>query len=89
MFEIGGGADFGLDILEVGQRLVQNLQLPLGGGGGLGRGPDDGDLLLLQDAEGFGRMAARGARARGAAGVAGGRAGRDGGGTRGGGAAAR
>ena len=88
MFDVGGGANLGLYILQVRQGLIENLQLPLGGGWRLGRGSDHRHLLLLQDAEGLGRVAAGGARTWGAARVAGGRAGRDGGGARGGGAAA-
>lgn len=88
MLEVGGGTDLGLYILQVRQGLIENLQLPLGGGRRLGRGSDHRHLLLLEDAEGLGRVAARGARAGGAAGVAGGCAGRDGGRARGGGAAA-
>lgn len=88
VLHVGGGADLGLDILEVRQGLVQDLQLPLDGGGGLGWGSDDRHFFLLEHAEGLGRVAARGARARGAAGVARGGAGRDGGGAGGGGAAA-
>lgn len=88
MFEVGGGPNLGLYILQVRQGLVENLQLPLDRGRRLGWGPDHRHLLLLEDAEGLGRVAAGRARARGAAGVAGGRAGRDGGGPRGGSAAA-
>lgn len=88
VLQVRSGPDFGLYILQVRQGLIENLQLPLDGGGRLGRSPDHRHLLLLEDAEGLGRVAAGGARAGGAAGVAGGRAGRDGGGTRGGGAAA-
>lgn len=88
MFEIRGGADLGLYILQVRQRLIEDLQLPLGRRRRLGRGADHRHLLLLQHAEGLGRVAARGSRAGGAAGVAGGRPRRDGGGARGGGAAA-
>lgn len=87
MLEVGGGPDLGLYILQVRQRLIENLQLPLNGGRRLGWGSDNRHLLLLEDAEGLGRVAAWGARARSAAGVGGGRAGRDGRGTRGGGAA--
>lgn len=87
VLEIGGGADLGLYILQVGQGLIDDLQLSLDGGGGLGRGPDHRHLLLLEDAEGLGRVAAGGAGAGGAARVAGRRAGRDGG-ARGGGSAA-
>lgn len=61
MFEVRSGADLGLDIFQIGQRLVQNLQLPLGRGRRLGRGPDHRHLLLLEDAERLGRVAARGA----------------------------
>ena len=61
MFEVGGGADLRLDIRQVGQRLVENLQLPLGGGRRLGRSPDHRHLLLLEDAEGLGSVAAGGA----------------------------
>jgi len=88
VLEVGGGADLGLYVLQVGQRLIEHLQLPLGGGRRLGRGPDDRHLLLLEDAEGLWRVAAGRARAGRAAGVGGGRAGRDGGGAGGGGAAA-
>lgn len=87
VLEIGDGADLGLYILQVGQGLVDDLQLPLDGGRGLGRGPDHRHLLLLEDAEGLGCVAAGGAGAGGAARVAGRRAGRDGG-ARGGGSAA-
>lgn len=87
VLEIGGGADLGLYILQVGQGLIDDLQLPLDGGRGLGRGPDHRHFLLLEDAEGLGRVAAGGAGAGGAAGVAGRRAGSDGG-ARGGGSAA-
>ncbi len=88
VLDVGSGPDLGLYILQVGQGLIENLQLPLGGGRRLGRGPDHRHLLLLEDAEGLGRVAAGGARAGGAAGVAGGRARCDGGGAGGGGAAA-
>lgn len=87
MLQVGSGPNLGLYILQVRQGLIENLQLPLGGGRRLGRGPDHRHLLLLEDAEGLGRVAAWGAGPGGAAGVAGGRAGRDGGGARGGGAA--
>ena len=87
MFHVGGGPDLGLYILQVRQGLIENLQLPLDGGRRLGRGSDHRHLLLLEDAEGFGRVAAGRARARGAARVAWGCAGRDGTGARGGGAA--
>lgn len=87
MLEVGRGPYLGLYILQVGQGLIDDLQLPLGGGRRLGRGPDHGHLLLLEDAEGLGRVAAGGAGAGGAAGVAGGGPRRDGG-ARGGGAAA-
>lgn len=87
MLDVGRGPYLGLYILQVGQGLIDDLQLPLDGGGRLGRGPDHGHLLLLEDAEGLGRVAAGGAGAGGAAGVAGGRPRRDGG-ARGGGAAA-
>lgn len=86
MLQVAGGPNLGLYILQVRQGLIENLQLPLGGGGRLGRGSDHRHLLLLEDAEGLGRVAAGGAGAGGAAGVAGGRAGGDGG-ARGGGAA--
>lgn len=88
VLQVRSGPDFGLYILQVRQGLIENLQLPLDGGGRLGRSPDHRHLLLLEDAERLGRVAAGGAWARGAAGVAGGRAGRDGGGAGGGGAAA-
>lgn len=86
MLNVGGGADLGLHILQVRQRLIDDLQLPLDRGWRFGWGSDHCHLLLLEDAEGLGRVAARGARARRAAGVARGRAGCDGGGARGGGA---
>lgn len=78
MLEIGCGADLGLDILQVGKGLVDDLQLPVGQRRRLGRGADHCHLLLLEDTEGLGRVAARGARSRGAAGVAGRCAGCDG-----------
>lgn len=87
VLQVGSGPDLGLHILQVRQGLIENLQLPLGGGRRLGRGSDHRHLLLLEDAEGLGCVAAGGARARGAARVAWGCAGRDGGGARGGGAA--
>lgn len=74
VFEVGSGVDLRLDVLDIGQRLVDDLQLPLHRGRRLGRGPDYRHFLLLQDAEGLRRVAARGARPRGAARVAGGRA---------------
>lgn len=86
MLNVGGGADLGLHILQVRQRLIDDLQLPLDRGWRFGWGSDHRHLLLLEDAEGLGRVAARGARAGRAAGVARGRAGCDGGGARGGGA---
>lgn len=86
MLQVAGGPNLGLYILQVRQGLIENLQLALGGGGGLRWGSDHRHLLLLKDAEGLGRVAAGGAGAGGAAGVAGGRAGGDGG-ARGGGAA--
>lgn len=61
MLEVGGGPDLGLYILQVRQGLIENLQLPLGRGRRLGWGPDHRHLLLLQDAEGLGRVAAGGA----------------------------
>lgn len=33
VLQVAGGPDLGLDILQVGEGLVENLQLPLGGGG--------------------------------------------------------
>lgn len=33
VLQVAGGPDLGLDILQVGQGLVENLQLPLGGRG--------------------------------------------------------
>lgn len=87
MLQVAGGADLGLYILQVGQGLIENLQLPLGRGGRLGWGSDHRHLLLLEDAEGLWRMAARRAGAGAAARVAGGRARCDGRGG-GGGAAA-
>lgn len=33
VLQVAGGPDLGLDILQVGQGLIENLQLPLGGGG--------------------------------------------------------
>ena len=88
MLEVGGGPDLGLYVRQVGQRLIEHLQLPLDGGRRLGRGPDHRHLLLLEDAEGLGRVAAGGASAGGAAGVGWGGAGGHGGGAGGGGAAA-
>lgn len=85
MFDVGGGSNLGLYILQVRQGLIENLQLTLGRGRRLGRGSDHRHLLLLEGAEGLGRVAARGARAWCAAGVARGCAGCDGGGARGGG----
>lgn len=78
MLEVAGGPDLGLYILQVRQGLIENLQLPLGRGRRLGWGSDHRHLLLLEDAEGLGRVATWGTRAGGAAGVAGGCAGRDG-----------
>lgn len=79
MLEVTGGPNLGLYILQVRQGLIENFQLPLGRGRRLGWGSDHRHLLLLEDAEGLGCVAAGGTRARGAAGVAGGCAGRDGG----------
>ena len=87
VLEVGGGPDLGLYILQVRQGLIENLQLPLGRGRRLGRGSDDRHLLLLEDAEGLGRVAAGGARAGGAAGVVRGGARCDGAGPGGGGPA--
>lgn len=84
VLQVGGGPDLGLYILQVRQGLIDNLQLPLGRWRRLGRGSDHSHLLLLEGAEGFGCVAAGGARARSAAGVAGGRARCDGGGSGGG-----
>lgn len=83
MFKVGCGIDLGLYILQVWKGLIDDLQLPLDRGWRLRRSSDHCHLLLLEDAEGLGRVAARGAGAGGAAGVAGGCAGRNGGGTRG------
>lgn len=33
VLQVAGGPDLGLYILQVGQGLIENLQLPLGGGG--------------------------------------------------------
>lgn len=87
MLQVAGGADLGLYILQVRQGLIENLQLPLGGGRGLGWGSDHCHLLLLEDTEGLWCVAAGRAGAGAAAGVAGGRAGCDGRGGRGGTAA--
>ncbi len=87
VLQVGSGTDLGLDILQVRQGLIENLQLPLGGGRRLRRGSDHRHLLLLEDAEGLRRVAARSARAGGAARVAWGCARCDSRGARGGGAA--
>lgn len=77
MFKVGCGPDLGFYILQVGQGLIDNLQLPVHRRRRLGWGSDHCHLLLLEDAEGFRSVAARSAGARGAAGVARGRAGCD------------
>lgn len=88
MLKVGCGIDLGLYILQVRKGLTDNLQLPLDRRWRLRRGSDYCHLLLLENTEGLGRVAARGAGARSAAGVVRGCAGCNGGGTRGGGATA-
>lgn len=80
------GADLGLDVLEVGQRLVDDAQLLGCGGGRLGRGAHHRHLPLVGDQAEGARCAGPGGR-----GVAGRGSGGDGcgsGGARGGVAAA-